>query len=614
MDNRVTRAMTLGGTPKLEVNEPTEETTPCQTNKSFTLTPFGGEDSLFSDFIERFTLISNALAWNDEQTCKYFPLYLKGPAFDIYLALETRIKTNWTELIGAFKRHYITGDSAKLCSREFRARRQLPSETAETFAYALRRLARKAYPVFNAAQLDVVLLDQFFIGLNNELQNALWDKDFVSFDSLVEKAKSLEFRKRLVTSTFPEITFGVTASTRVNPTENVLISERERVNNKGDYFCDNCKRYGHLTRSCSKLIKYENTSFNSYNPPIKITCFRCHEEGHKSNNCPLGEYNRQRFPKNAAGMSSETQRNIICFRCKRSGHKADACNANYDASGIQLLARKETIIPQIPSQTYRKFQPQTWDNKRNMLVTNSSLTEDTTIYDLESEVMELRTQLERLKDRNESSVNTVTEITFQQTKKHRKRNTSSKKRKIEILNKDETLIDNRGDNIQRESTVNNGIQANIFENPGHHFMDDSDKISSLGEKPFEDSIRDTLDFVTEDNDVPLELEYLVESPFYFENYYPVSPIPDSINVVTDNELESREGETHDDFFGNSGHQELGLKPLEFNSCDSPVVDNFDQDNLEMVTEFLNNESFGLNCSGNGVNDIETKDKFNIMDI
>ena len=242
------------------------------------------------------------------------------------------------------------------------------------------------------------------------------------------------------------------------------------------------------------------------------------------------------------------------------------------------------------------------------------ITEDTTIYDLESEVMELRTQLERLKDRNESSVNTVTEITFQQTKKHRKRNTSSKKRKIEILNKDETLIDNRGDNIQRESTVNNGIQANIFENPGHHFMDDSDKISSLGEKPFEDSIRDTLDFVTEDNDVPLELEYLVESPFYFENYYPVSPIPDSINVVTDNELESREGETHDDFFGNSGYQELGLKPLEFNSCDSPVVDNFDQDNLEMVTEFLNNESFGLNCSGNGGNDIETKDKFNIMDI
>jgi hypothetical protein len=312
--------------------------------------------SLLTEFLERFLILSNAYKWTDDDTCRRFPLYLRGSALDVYLTLDPKVMEKWADLLLSFKKHYINNDSAKVSSREFRTRQQIPSETVDAYAYALRKLARKAYPMFDDKQLDIVLIDQFTIGLAPQLLAALWDKEFITFDQAVEKATSMEYRQKLLLTSFP------VRSNAISSPPLILSSDREKITSTGDYFCDICKRTGHLTRSCKRLIENNNdrnlnniTCFKcrklghkanvcpeliprtSVNVP---TCYRCHLQGHKADVCPDRDRNVQHHNNPDRPLTTLHERkSVTCFRCRLLGHKADECNAKFDAAGVTLPPR-----------------------------------------------------------------------------------------------------------------------------------------------------------------------------------------------------------------------------------------------------------------------------------
>ena len=166
--------------------------------------------------------------WKDADICKFFPLCLQGPAFDAYGTIDRNSRGKWDALLPAFKDKFESKDTAKLFGREFRDRRQFPGESVEAYAYSLRKIARRAYPIFSDIQLDLILIDQFLVGLSEDLQSSLWDKEFQSFDEAVEKAKSLAYRKKLmITPNCPKVVASI--DTKFN-----FINEREHLDNIGD--------------------------------------------------------------------------------------------------------------------------------------------------------------------------------------------------------------------------------------------------------------------------------------------------------------------------------------------------------------------------------------------
>jgi len=314
----------------------------------YRLTIFGGEEALFQDFLEKFIMLSNAYEWDDRTTCRRFPLYLKNLALDYFFELPDNVKGKWEDLKGAFKKKYITPDASKLFGREFRTRIQGPNEKVETYAHNIKKLAKMAYPLFTPQQIDAVLTDQFILGLNRNLKSALWDKEFDTFEGAVNKARSMEYRKELLLSVAPQESLSVTREPERgdNHAQPVLINSRELINNKGDYFCDFCKKYGHLLKSCRKMAEQRNGEFLRNNS-TNIECYRCGKKGHRRDQC-MAQIREAR---------PQERNTITCYKCGNQGHISRDCRK------METSVRKPN-----ERDNQQGWDARGWSNKNNNMV------------------------------------------------------------------------------------------------------------------------------------------------------------------------------------------------------------------------------------------------------
>ena len=144
----------------------------------------------------------------------------------------------------------------------------------------LKKLGKKAYPLFTQPQLDGVLTDQFVLDLDRELQSALWDKEFDTFEGAVNKARSMEYRRELLIVLPPKESLNVLNEPVKSDRQFSLINNREILNNTGDYFCSHCKRFGHLLNSCRILAEQRTRDFLRNNIS-NVVCYMCGIKGHR---------------------------------------------------------------------------------------------------------------------------------------------------------------------------------------------------------------------------------------------------------------------------------------------------------------------------------------------
>ena len=205
----------------------------------------------------------------------------------------------------------------------FTKRLQLPGETVDNFALALRELSSKCS--FTADEVNGRLNDQFMAGVSDKaLQCKLLQEPT---DSLAE---SLVVARR----------FEAARSAQV-----IIAEDRDRSKPKQDFrtissskVCFECHGFGHLAKQCpfysrgnvTKQQKYSNT----------YICYNCGRKGHVARFSRFS--NETNNPENQeeqrTGTVERNKRQRLCFVCDKPGHVAKDCPVKK-----RLLAEKSGV-------------------------------------------------------------------------------------------------------------------------------------------------------------------------------------------------------------------------------------------------------------------------------
>ena len=120
------------------------------------ITPFDGTGSVI-DFLDRFTIVSQAKEWDPGHKSAWFPVYLKGAAALYYKGLLDATKQDWDLLNQAFLDQYNDADARNLQITKLSKIRQTPNESVMQFGARLKQMALTAYEGMNANQVEPLL-------------------------------------------------------------------------------------------------------------------------------------------------------------------------------------------------------------------------------------------------------------------------------------------------------------------------------------------------------------------------------------------------------------------------------------------------------------------------
>lgn len=183
----------------------------------------------------------------------FLPLFLEGPAFDVYCEMEETSKKDVEEIKRVLTDAFGTN---AFQAYELLAKRSWNGEPVDVYLSDLRRLAKLA-----DVESEALLRRAFIVGLpctvSRELR-AVAKIDKMALASIVERARAL----------MAEQVGCATAAV-------VVRRQPQRTANQPNLPRRQCYRCGgpHLVRSCKAAL----------------TCWTCGTEGHRSNECPGNE-------------------------------------------------------------------------------------------------------------------------------------------------------------------------------------------------------------------------------------------------------------------------------------------------------------------------------------
>ena len=148
---------------------------------------YDGNPYTLNEFLFDYKLAAEGMDWNQEIMIKRFPLHLQGMAKQVFVNLTVDDRSTWDKLKDALTKNILVEPSPRIFLNEFRQRTLRRNETPLQYAYALRSIAKGAFPVATDIQRDAFLLDQFLLGIPDELRAQIVEKK--TFDAASKKAQ-----------------------------------------------------------------------------------------------------------------------------------------------------------------------------------------------------------------------------------------------------------------------------------------------------------------------------------------------------------------------------------------------------------------------------------------
>ena len=211
-------------------------------------------------------------------------------------------QSNAPLLVAAYIEHIFPASETRLLRSSMSTLRQKRHETIPDFISRIEDVGSKAYS--DEKLKEEALISSLMSGVHDlKIRAKLLECETESFEEISKLATKLERISSTLSESFPtpETDFDVLQVNETNP--NPIPPQ-------------------HNPRPSLPTQSHANTS-----PSPQVTCYGCHQLGHKRNRCPYRN-NSPNYPRNQrSGRNAPNIANVQCYFCQGYGHYASNCAA-----------------------------------------------------------------------------------------------------------------------------------------------------------------------------------------------------------------------------------------------------------------------------------------------
>ncbi len=310
---------------------------------------------LFSDWLEKFTIVAEAQGWNNVRRCSVLPAFLKGAAYTAWKNLTDAEKQNYNDLRQALLQRLQPAYATRFIQKEFASRRQRPDEPVIEFAYELERLVNAGYPNLPDQNKAEFLLTNFIDKLSAQLKTLVMLFDPQTFEEARAKAQQIEQNQKLAQNSAavnmlvnPMSVLGVSSSAFADPQLYALGAASPVASTAPEVSKDNTVLFeiGKIADKLEQILTSQmriNSAADSAFSGERRTDYRPRSPAFV-NRSPSPTYTAQAPPQNRQPPQylerNSFNRNgspITCYRCQGKGHMAATCRAPRSVPPMQFV-------------------------------------------------------------------------------------------------------------------------------------------------------------------------------------------------------------------------------------------------------------------------------------
>ena len=273
-----------------------------------------------SEYLIHFEQVADWNRWNDDQKAKMLTIKLRGEAQKLLTTLSYLQVMNYSALKQSLIQRFNPKEREITYRCEFRTRKRTKNELCSDYGYALRRLAQRAYPNLPYNALEVIVIDQFIMGLGSlELQKHVQFKH----PNTLNEAISMAMEYTSVCGFLDQRTQPLEMTDKVTS----LASLQTRPS------CQEQKTYTHnemddlINRAVEKAVaaKFDKVNMGNYSDTSLLNDI---SPCHKSSNDNYEERGRSPSPSvrnRNTDTPSRPKKEIICTYCGQKNHAESRC-------------------------------------------------------------------------------------------------------------------------------------------------------------------------------------------------------------------------------------------------------------------------------------------------
>lgn len=260
--------------PSAHSNLPSTHSNPPSTHRVHRKLDSYNGDTDWAEYRELFECVASWNGWGLWERGEQLRMSLRGAALRVVHNMSHETKSSYSSLCTALQKRFAPPERTLVHRAAFRSRTKKPVETASEYGHELKYLGRRAFPTLGDVELEVLLLDQFSIGIVDErLQEFLVLNHVDNMDRAIAVATEWEaLQGARIKATKPVLN---TVQTNDNfdfkTFASDILDSLKKVNSRIDEMkssdntkqCYYCRQTGHIQRFCPNKPNTQTTTNTS---------------------------------------------------------------------------------------------------------------------------------------------------------------------------------------------------------------------------------------------------------------------------------------------------------------------------------------------------------------